>query len=44
MLNIQKKNFNLLIDLRFLPERNQIKKFNKLVYNIYEKSTQSNSI
>ena len=36
--------FNLLIDLPFLPEINQIKKLNKLVSNIYEKSTQSTSI
>ena len=32
-----KKMFNLHSNLPFLPERKEIKKFNKLVYNIHDK-------
>ena len=32
-----KNLFNLHKDLPFLPERNKIKKFNKLVCNIHDK-------
>ena len=32
-----KKLFNLHSDLLFLPERNKIKKCNKLVCNVYDK-------
>ena len=37
VIKYQKKLFNLLSDLPFLPERIKIKKCNKLVYNNHDK-------
>ena len=37
MPNIQKKLFNLHSDLPLLPERNKIKKCNKLACNVHDK-------